>query len=175
MSDERTEGLPVLPHLASEFYAWLWYRSEKDGARFDLGGDVGVVDVWVDERLAFRRPGDTKVSAILTGDDASTTLEARAALAGGKVLEEVRLRVRRDDREFAVTLKGAGVSLQRAKLPDSNEKDDTALYDRMFLYEELHLVVTALFRVFSEARLQPGWEAEVVPKVKAWIRGQVQA
>ena len=43
--------------------------------------------------------------------------EARAALAGGKVLHEVRIGMRREDREFFVTLKGPAMHLTGLKLP----------------------------------------------------------
>jgi len=105
----ESDVTPVVPHLAPEFYTWLWYRSDQSGGSFDLdGGDnpVGRIELWVDDRLAFRVPGDKKVSAVLTGDNPAESLEAKAALYGGKVLHEVRLRIKRDERDFAVTLKG---------------------------------------------------------------------
>ena len=78
MSNEAT---PIPAHLGPEFLLWLWWRSERDEGRFDLDKPVGRVSVWVDERLAFRRPSDQKVTAVLTGENPSTTPEARAALA----------------------------------------------------------------------------------------------
>ncbi len=172
MSIENTEPLPVLPHLAAEFYSWIWWKSEATGGQFDLDEPLTDVEVWMDERLAFRRPGDTKVSAVLTGDDASTTLESRAALAGGKVLEEIRLRIRREEREFTVSLKGATIGISRARLPQvAHEAEDTALYDRMFLYEELNLIVQALFQKFSDQRVGEDWEDVVLPGLSEWVRG----
>ncbi|MFT6144267.1 MAG: hypothetical protein ACJATT_004057 [Myxococcota bacterium] len=176
MSDENEEGLPTPPHLSSEFYVWLWWESERNNARFDLADPIGQVEVWVDERLSFRRPGDSKVSAVLTGDDASTTLESRAALAGGKVVEEIRLRIRRDDREYSVSLKGAAVSIQRAKLPPSGtDADESPLYDRMFHYEELEKVVGALFIAFANARQADAWESSTLPQMKTWSQGGLAA
>ena len=86
------DGLPVLPHLAGEFYTWLWWSSEVQGAVFSLPDPVGQIELWVDERLAFRNADDTKVTAVMTGEAPSTSLEARAALAGW--LRDGRLRVR---------------------------------------------------------------------------------
>jgi hypothetical protein len=137
---------------------------------------MGQIEAWVDERLTFRRPGDTKVSAVLTGDDASTTLESRAALAGGKVVDEIRLRIRRDDREYSVSLKGAAVAIQRAKLPPSGtDADESPLYDRMFHYEELEKVVGALFVAFAKVRQADSWESDTLPKMKTWSQGGLAA
>src|SRR5690554_4355185 len=148
---EQGEGLPILPHVAGEFYTWLWWASEANGAVFDLPDPVGRVDVWVDERLAFRNPDDTRVSAVMTGENPSATLEARAALAGGKVLQDLRIGVRRDDREYFVTLKGPAVHFQALKLPQVvTDGGEEVIFERMHLYEELNMVIGALFRSFCE-------------------------
>ncbi len=166
-----SDATPVVPHQAGEFYAWLWWQSEERDGVFDLGGDIGRVDLWVDERLAFRNPAETKVSAVLTGDNPSTTLEARAALAGGKVLQEIRIGVRRDEREFFFTLKGPAIELKQAKLPSlMSEGEEAAIYDRMFLYEELSFVLAGLLGLFSEARTSSQWEEDVAA-IRAWVGG----
>lgn len=169
----QTDGLPIPPHLAGEFYAWLWWRSERDGAIFDLPDPVGRVDLWVDARLAFRNPDDSRVSAVMTGENPAATLEARAALAGGKVLQELRFGMRRDDREYFATLKGPAMHLQGLKLPQVvTEGGEEVLYERMHLYEELCLVLSALFRTFSEERVRPEWERETLPALRGWIAGE---
>lgn len=166
------EGLPVLPHQASELYAWLWWRSEEQSAVFDLGGDVGRVELWVDDRLAFRSPHENKVSAVMTGDDPANSLEARAALAGGKVLQEVRLHLRRDDREYTFSLKGPSMDLSRVRLPQQVTGGEEAVYDRMFLYEELCFVLAALVRAFAAERSGPSWDGETLPALRAWVMGR---
>jgi hypothetical protein len=166
---------PVVPHLAAEFYLWLWWRSELDGGTFDLGEPVGRIEAWVDDRLAFRIPGEKKVTAVLTGDRASEALEARAAVYGGKVLQELRLFIRRDDREFKVTLKGPEVHLTRASLPQQlQEAEDEAIYDRIFLYDELHFIIAGLFRAFAARRTTDAWAREDVPAIRAWVGGVAQ-
>lgn len=164
------EGSPVLPHLATEFTTWLWWASERQEGHFELPGKAGGVTVWVDQRLTFRNPDENKVTAVMTGENASTTMEARAALAGGKVLQEVRLGFRREEREFLLTLKGPELHLAALKLPQVvGGGGEEAVRDRMFLYEEAHLVVGALFRVFAALRTSPEWEAEVLPELRAWV------
>lgn len=173
MSD-AADGLPVLPHLAGEFYTWLWWASEVQGALFELADPVGNIELWVDARLAFRSTGETKVTAVMTGEAPSTSLEARAALAGGKVLQELRVGLRRDDREFTVTLKGPEMHLTGVKLPQVvSDGVDEVLYDRMFLYSELTLVLGALYDSFSEIRVGDTWEGEVLPALRRWVGGEL--
>jgi hypothetical protein len=167
---DATDGLPVLPHLAAEFYLWLWWASDTRGHVVDLGGDVGRVDVWVDERLAFRSAHDGKVNVVLTGEDPAGTLEAKAALRGGKVLHEVRVGIRRDDREHLVTLHGPAVEIRQLKLPAGGDGGhEQVLFDRLFLYEEVVFVLGALYRSFAAQRSDAAWNREVLPQLSAWM------
>ncbi len=173
MSDTKSEGLPIPAHLASEFYVWLWWSSEVHGARFELPPPVGAIDLWIDERLAFRGANDNKVTAVMTGEAPSTSLEARAALAGGKVLQDLRIGFRRGDQEFTVTLKGPAVHLVGARLPQVlAESLEETLYDRMFRYGELQMVVGALFRMFAAIRVSDRWVEETLPAIRRWVRGE---
>ncbi len=167
-----TEGLPIVPHVAGEFYTWLWWRSEVDGAHFALPDPVGDVELWVDERLAFRNPDDTRVSAVMTGENPAATLEARAALAGGKVLQELRFGLRREDREYFATLKGPAMHLQATKLPQVvTDGGEEVLYERVHLYEELCFVLAGLFRAFCAVRTDSAWQDDVLPALHDWVLG----
>ena len=167
------EGLPILPHVAGEFYAWLWWASEQNSALFKLPEPIGDVELWVDERLAFRTPNDSRVTAVMTGENPATSLEARAALAGGKVLQEVRVGLRRDDREFFATLKGPAMHLASLKLPQVvSEGGEEVIYDRLHLYEELCFVLGGLFEDFSRRRNGAEWEDDVLPAIRGWVLGE---
>jgi hypothetical protein len=164
------EGLPILAHQAGEFYAWLWWASEARGGVFDLGGETGRVEVWVDDRLAFRNPHENRISATVTGPNAPDAPEARAALGGGKTLQEVGLHLRRDERDFAFILKGPAMDLLRAKLPPGASEGEDAVYERMFLYEELAFLVGALLREYARERTSELWESDTLPAIRRWVR-----
>jgi hypothetical protein len=169
------EPTPVPPGLASDFYLWLWYVSQRDGGRFDLGATGERVELYVDDRLAFRAPGETKVSAVLTGDNPSETIEARAAVFGGKILQELRVRLRRDEQEFAVTLKGPELHLTRIKLPQIlSESESEAILDRMARYDELVFIVGEIFEGFCAVRASDAWVGEVEPALRAWVQGAMR-
>lgn len=171
MSDETT---PFPPHLAAEFLLWFWWRSERDGTVFDLADPVGRVEAWVDDRLSFRTPGADKATAVLTGDNPSATLEARAALAGGKVLHDLRIHLKRDEREYALQLGGTALDVRGLKLPKMpSENAEEALLDRLDRYGEFHLVLTGLFRAFAKERTAAGWRTDIVPALRAWARPEV--
>lgn len=165
------EATPIPAHLGSEFLLWLWWTSENaDGQVIDVPAPVGRVTVWVDDRLAFRQPSDLKVTAVVTGENPALAPEARAALSGGKVLQDLRLGLKRDDREYAVTLRGAALDVAGLKLPQAlADRTDEAVADRMFLVEELQLVLAGLFTEFARARASDAWNRTTMPALRAWL------
>jgi hypothetical protein len=166
------DATPVLPHLAAEFLLWLWWSAAHSGCRADLGPELGPVDFWVDDRLAFRTPDEGRAAAVITGENPAESPEARAAIAGGKVLRELRLCIRRDDKEFAVTLKAPSLDLAQVSLPQVVTGDgEEAVYDRMFLYEELHSLVAGFFHRFATARASADWSEITVPSIRSWVGG----
>ena len=167
-----TSSIPVLPHLSSEFLVWLWWSSEVHEGHFKLGDRVGQITLWVDDRIAFRAPTEVRVTTVITGDNPSVALEARAALAGGKVVEELRIGLRRDERDFFATVKGSTLRLQGVKLPQVLEEGgEEVIYDRMHAYEEFHLILQSLFELYAGARTSPEWQGDVLPAMKRWASG----
>ncbi len=162
------EPTPVLPHLAGEFLLWLWWSSDRQSGFFDLGEPWGAVELWVDARLVFE--GGESGAATVTGENPSTSLEAKAAVAGGKMPKEIRFGMRRDEREFLFSLRGAMLDIASAKVPQVVKGDGPeALFDRMYLYEELSGVVAALLGQFARARTAPSWAEEQASAIRAWL------
>lgn len=160
-----TETVP--DHVIHDFFTWLWYMAETRGKAPLLADAPEDIHLWVDTRMAFRSVGDLKPSAVLTGENPSATPEARAALRGGKVIQELRVVLRREDREYPVTLRGA-LQVHQAKLPALVRGGDfaEALYERMFLYEELQFILGGLFRSFAALRVSDAWSATVAPDMR---------
>lgn len=174
----ESQEAKALPHLASEFFAWLWYTSEQRRGTLDLGEGVGAVDFWVGSRISFRAVDEDKARAVVTGESPSTTLEARAALAGGKVVNDLRLVLRREEREYEVTLRGPYLDLHNVRLPAQvktsagaaeKENGDEILYERMYLYDELWFLLGALYARFAEERTGADWRTDTLPSLRAWV------
>ena len=169
----KEEGNAALPHLTTEFFVWLWYVTDRDGGTVNLGEEWGVIEVWIDERLTFRTHDEDKARAVLTGEDAASCLEARAAMASGKVVKDLRLRLRKEEREYTFVLRGVHLDLAGVKLPDhSPEGEDELLYERMFLYEEVWSLLRALYRRFAAERTAPTWRSETLKAIRAWVGGE---
>ena len=164
------EERPLLPHLPSEFLTWLWFTSEQCGGSLKLSEEAGSIDFWVDDRIAFRAMDEDKPRAVLTGENPSATMEAHAALAGGRIVRELRMALKREDREYSVVLKGVHLDLAGAKLP-SLVKGGTeeVIYDRMYCLEELTYLVGELFRRFARERTSDAWHEDILPAMREWV------
>lgn len=162
---------PTLPHLAADFYAWLWWLSEREEGRVDLGQDGGVVDIWVDSRVSFRSQ-EGKARSTMSGENAGAMTEARAALATGRTIQELGIGMRREGREYEGTLKGPHLDLVGLRLPtEIKGKDgaDEVVYERTFLYEDFQFVVAMLFRRFAAERVAAMWAVEGLLSMRAWV------
>jgi hypothetical protein len=170
-----SENPAAMPHLTAEFFVWLWFASEREGGSLDVGGDVGAMDFWVDERLSFRSPDEDKPRAVLTGENTSSSAEARAALASGKVVRDLQLHIRREEREYTVTLRGDHLDVCGLKFPQhSVEGEDELLYERMFLYEDVWHAIRALYRCFAQERVSDVWHKETLPAIRTFaLTGQL--
>lgn len=170
MKSENTA--PALPHLTAEFFVWLWYASERDGGTMNLGV-AGVCDVWVEERLSFRIPDEDKARAVLTGENTAAAPEARAALASGKVVRDMQIHLRREEREYTVTLRGVNLDLAGVKFPGhSSEGEDGLLFERMYLYEDLWFCIQQLYQRFASERAAESWYVTTLPAIRRWVAGE---
>jgi len=175
MAEDRVQLMAEKAFLGTEFLTWLWYRSQRDGGRFDLPeGAGGPCLVHMDDRLALEAwvgPG-AQADAFKGGDPAASP-EAHTALRMGKKASEARLRIERGDREWTCTLKGRTLDLSSIKLPALlTQVEDDRFYERMELLGALDDVITALYRLFLETRLSKPWVNELTA-MQGWVRRPV--
>lgn len=182
MTDSAYSGDVVAPQLSAEFFLWLWFSSEHgkgvvplEEADQPAGGGRIFIDYYVDERLVFRNPDAESMRAVITGENTAGALEAKAALASGKVIQEIRIHMTVDEVECAVTLKGPFLDFAGLKLPpftvdgDAGGDELGTVLLRMSQYEELWKHVGTLYRHFANLRSGEEWSA-IYEDIKAWIR-----
>lgn len=163
--DEESEPCP--PHIACEFFLWLWYRSREGRGSVDL--PEGKVEFWLDGRIDFRIPGEERTMYSVGGDDPSASAVAMAALAHGGVVKGLGLALRRDDREYAMRLTGAMLHTSALKLPAMVKGGDLGeeLYEAAFLYEEQAFLLRCIFAVWAQQRVSGGAQAQSA--IRRWL------
>lgn len=165
---ERSEDQPiVLPSIVSEFMLWLWHEIDTSKGALYIGGDpegegdIGeavYLEAWIESRMGFRPADEAKVRTLCTLDP-SKDPEAKAAIRGGKLVQEMRIAYRDEDGlEYAFTIKGPDLRLTAVKLPpilgDGDDDIMTLIESRMELLERVDRVVARLFVRFCTERLE---------------------
>ena len=151
----REDVTPTPPHLSHAFLVWIWKISTQSGTGFSTSS--GLISVWVDGRMGFRKPAGDKVTALLTSENCHASPEAFASLRAGDVLHELRISLKRDDREYGVTFVGTMLQRKGVFTPaDWAGSPLEALYDSMLTIEELESVLRDLYRTFSAELLDRG-------------------
>lgn len=160
---------PDVEDPGREFLTWLYWRTDKEGGKFNLEKS-GEVTVWVDDKMLFKDATEKPASCALSGGDPARAPEARAALAGGKRLSRVKLGLRRGEREWSFTLDGETLDLAALKLPALlTDQEDEKLYERLALLEEAAFVVDELFGEYARTRLSDAWEKKDLAWITRWI------
>jgi hypothetical protein len=169
---EAVDGGMIPPHLSSEFFIWLWFSSEEGEGSISFGEEESLesIEYWIEDKISFRNPDAHKMRAVVLGENASNSLEARAALASGKVVNEIQLHLRYDERDYSLRLSGPLLDLSAVKFPPhSGDADDGLLFERMYHYEELWQSISLLYRHFAALRSSETWTTTVLPRMRAWV------
>lgn len=166
------EGKPDPAFLVTEFLTWLWWRTETGAQSFATDPDPAAPPTlaWVDGRVKLVGPLN-KGGAVVTGDDAGTTAESRAALGAGKITEELGLGIRvTDQMEWTLRLRAPLADISGANFPPAGgEHAASAVWERLNLYEVLFDDVVRLLTLYAEARTGPGWD-RTHSAIQGWIR-----
>ncbi|MDR2386211.1 MAG: hypothetical protein LBE80_01330 [Deltaproteobacteria bacterium] len=166
--------------LGEEFLTWLWLCSEVDNNFETQKGDN--YEVWFENSLRLESgQGPTKKSVTCQNsnkDGSSEWAEAFTAVKMNKKVINARIRIRFEEREWALTLPSDTLCPKSVKLlggadfKDENEATATqagALIDRMVFFVELTQILEALLDMFLKIRLSDQWTKEELPRLKGWI------
>lgn len=167
------EGRP----LGYEFLTWLWFLTENAPDAVALP-DGRQAEVSLGERLVLTLPADGKERVICT-TQANALHEARTALQQGKLVDEIQLFIKIQDNEYFLTLDSflwavKGLKTPR-QIPDFDKEDPEGKFlEKMYFLEEVFSVLTTLYELFLNQRLNSPWEAEHLPRLKKWIEAPIE-
>ncbi len=169
---EAAIGGPIPPDVEDpgrEFLTWLFWRTDREGGRFELPKS-GEIFLWIEDRLVFKDGGEKPASTAVSGGDPARAPESKAALAGGKRLARVKVGLKRGEREWSLTLDGETLDVTALKIPALfTEREDEVLYERVALLEEAVFAVEELFGQFARARVSGTWERGEQAAIARWI------
>ncbi len=153
--------------LSSELLMWLWFKTDRGGARFFI--DQSPVEVTFDDAMVLEASLAETEQSKLKGGAPSQSPEAYMALQFGKRVSRAKLMLVKGDREWVFTFTAQSFTKSGVKLPAlTTREEDSRLAERMMLIEELDATWAAIYKHFLEIRLTPGWE-KVRQEMQAWI------
>ncbi|MBW1986327.1 MAG: hypothetical protein JRI50_03710 [Deltaproteobacteria bacterium] len=163
--------------LGREFLTWLWFKSEDDpDGTIQLPGQKPL-SLEVGEKMRLEVGEGEYFQSLAVQGSHSNHQEARLGLRQGKTLEELHLKVTREDQEWPLTLKATTFEVKGLKNNTSHsladEDDEAHFFDQMAQVEEITDILDGLFAEFLRLRLSPEWEATELPRLKAWMAAEV--
>ena len=124
-------------------------------------------------RLCLRGIAGEITELTARGALAAYSVLVRQALERGLLLHAARVRLTHGEKVYEVTLDADFLDVKSAKLPElMSEEDDDRLTERLWLAEQLGAILQALLESFMKLRGGRKWSKEIVPKLKAWMRGE---
>ena len=169
----REQLLRNRAYLGREFLTWLLWRSESGDALVEHEG-TGVVPLLVG-KLTLRGITGEVTELVAKGQLAPYSEQVRRALDAGLLVHQARVRLTHGEKVYETTLDAEFLDVRAARLPDlMTEEDDDRTAERLYLAEQLAAMVDALVQAFLGERAGRGWAKQVVPAMKAWMRGEAE-
>jgi recombination associated protein RdgC len=169
---EVLERIRRTEFLGRDFLIWLWFKSETNEGRFDLG-DLGSVELLFDGRVTLQSDGDTYAETITCSGENPPLREARFALTKSKKVTQAALRLIVGDNEWSFTLDSTWLNFKSLKTPtvahDKKDDPDGLFYERIFLIEQPLRAIDTLFSAFTKTRTSPEWDTQELPALMEWI------
>lgn len=158
--------------LGREFLLWLWFQSENNEGRFDLG-ERGFVELWFDRKLVLQSESDEGTEKITCSGDHLHLREAHFALTKNKQITEVMLKLIIGDHEWSFVLDSSWMNFKNFKTPkvmfDRNEDPEGMFYEKFFLINQAIDAMDTIFASFVKKRVSPEWETKELPALIEWI------
>jgi recombination associated protein RdgC len=162
--------------LGREFLTWLWFKSEQGAGRIEISGGDVVEVIFLDRMTLDLSDADTPQTVTIKGEH-SELREGMAALKEGKKIEEARIRIRSNENDFTLVLKGTWFSFGSFRTPpvlpsEEAEADESAegrFLEKAYLVDQGMEILDALFAHFLDLRISEKWESVELPALRGWI------
>jgi hypothetical protein len=168
----REQYLRGKAYLGREFLTWLLWKSESGDPLAEVDGESVVV--LFTGKIGLRGIAGEVTELSAKGAMAPYSVLVRQSLDRGLLLHGARLRLTCGERVYEVSLEADWLDVKSAKLPELlSEQEDDRLTERLWLSEKLAAILDALLAEFLKVRATRRWSKDVVPQLKAWMRGEV--
>lgn len=184
---EHVEKLSILSRakafLGREFLTWLWCQAETKKGKITLknwsDGHSRDLEIWIDDQIALESSSSKIHEHLMKGGNPSHSQEATVALAGGKMVKDLKIGLRMEGiGEFTAMLKSEDLNPRSLRLPEDdpaqsqNDADETAVHRRVRLAQVFYRMLDGLFAEFLEERASDEWQKGGLPALQSWIENR---
>ncbi|MCK6545811.1 hypothetical protein L6R52_08080 [Myxococcota bacterium] len=156
-------------YLGREFLTWLLWRTSAGDTLISVEGEP-VTALFVG-RIVLRGLAGEATELVAKGAMSPYSEIVRYAIDRGLLVHAARLRVQRGEQSFEVTLDAEFLDFRSAQIPKLlTEEEDNQISERLFLSEQLSVIVEALLARFLELRATKAWREKTVPQIKEWLK-----
>jgi hypothetical protein len=158
--------------LGREFLVWLWFRSETQEGRFDLG-EAGKAELWFDGKITLQSDGDEATEIVTCAGENSELREARFALTENKKVTQALIKLTFEENTWSFVLDSTWINFRSFKAPkviqDKKEDPEGLFYEKVFLIDQAVSAINTLFSTFIKLRVSQDWQMQELPALLKWI------
>ena len=155
-------------HTGHEFLTWLWYMSEAGGGIVEI--EAGGVSILVEGPLTFFFEGGGAHETALRKGAPEISMEAKAAMLGGKKLRRAKLTLNCRDTTWSVNLDADGFALRGLKLPKVDNLDSISRFqERMLAILGLKTVLEQLYLRYLDTRTDSAAWDDTCTAIRRWV------
>lgn len=184
---EHVEKLSILTRakafLGREFLTWLWCQAETKKGKITLqkwnDGPSRDIEIWIDDLISLESSSSKIHEHQMKGGNPSHSQEATVALAGGKMVKDLKIGLRMDGvGEFTAMLKSEDLNPRSLRLPEDDpaamkvDGDETSVHRRVRLVQVFYRMLDGLFAQFLEERASDHWQERGLPELRSWIESR---
>lgn len=164
----REQFLRGKSYLGREFLTWLLYSSESGEPLFTH--EKEPLTLILSDKIVLRGIAGEIVELTARGAMAPYSPLIRRALNRGLLIHATRLRLMHGERTYEANVDAEHLDIRSAKLPElRSEEDDDRIEERIYLAEQLSLLLQMLLDQFLLLRASRRWNKVVVPSMKEWM------
>ena len=166
------EDMEQIEFLGLEFATWLMVETAQ-GRGPDNWGECQNATIEIEGIVHLEGPGRGASQVVLRGDSVTESPELRSALAEGKGVRKVKVRVTLGEEDWtgtldAKTLEWRSVKVTVPTIPDVNE----VVFMRIQAFERLTRLLEEWFSAFLRLRMsERKWEG-ALEKIRAFAGGR---
>jgi hypothetical protein len=157
--------------IGREFLTWLWFVTESQNHLLNIK-PYGEIRLFVDDKLVLVSQGGSAVENTLKGGSPAFATEAKISLQSGKLVQEARFVLQKEDKFWSWTIRADDLSFRALKLPAMQEPDPSShLAERIRSTQLLVNIVQSLFSEFMALRTQSSFSSEI-QKMSHWLESK---